>query len=215
MGQASPTPSGTLSETGIAGVDEAGRGALFGPVVAAAVILDPSLGCWDGVRDSKTIPEAERESLFERIAERARAWAVGLAGPDEIDRTDILRATLAAMARAVEGLGVPPSAVLVDGDRAPRVQYPVVAVVHGDRVSLPISAASIVAKVWRDRMVRGLAERYPGYGLDRNKGYGTREHLRALARLGPTPEHRRTFRGVAAPPREGPMGYQPSLGERG
>lgn len=211
MGRVPPTAAEDGSPERVAGVDEAGRGALFGPVVAAVVVLNPSLGCWEGVRDSKTVREAEREALFERITARASEWAVGVAGPEEIDRTDILRATLAAMARAVAGLRVPPSMVLVDGDRAPRLQYPVVAVVHGDRVSLPISAASIVAKVWRDRMVRALSGRYPGYGLDRNKGYGTREHLRAIRSLGPTPEHRSTFRGVAGEPRDGGAALQPPL----
>lgn len=193
----------------VAGVDEAGRGALFGPVVAAAVILDPTLGCWDGVRDSKTVPEAEREELFGRITDRAEGWAVGLVGSGEIDRTDILKATLEAMRRAVETLPSAPAKVLVDGDRPPRVECPVETVVHGDRLSLPISAASIVAKVWRDRLVRDLAGRYPGYGLERNKGYGTREHIEALRRLGPTPEHRRSFRGVLEPPPGGAK--QPAL----
>jgi ribonuclease HII len=184
--------------TRTAGVDEAGRGALFGPVVAAAVILDPGLGCWEGVRDSKIVPEGERESLFDRITSRSDAWAIGLADPEEIDRTDILKATLAAMARAVGGLSIPPAKVLVDGNRPPRLEYPVEAVVHGDRTVLCISAASLLAKVWRDRLVRELALRCPGFGLDRNKGYGTREHLDALRRLGPTVYHRRTFRGVLA-----------------
>ena len=195
--QSQPLPDGGNR---VAGVDEAGRGALFGPVVAAAVVLDPALGCWEGVRDSKTVPEAEREALFGRITDRADGWAVGLVGPQEIDGTDILRATLEAMKRAVEGLPGAPSKVLVDGDRPPRLVCPVETVVHGDRLSLPISAASIVAKVWRDRLVRELAGRYPGYGLERNKGYGTREHLDALRRLGPSPEHRRSFRGVADSP---------------
>jgi ribonuclease HII len=195
----------------VAGVDEAGRGALFGPVVAAAVVLDPTLACWQGVRDSKIIREGEREVLFERITRRAEGWAVGIAEPEEIDRTDILRATLEAMARAVKALEVYPARVLVDGDRPPRLECPVEAVVHGDRVSLPISAASIVAKVWRDRLVRELAVRFPGYGLDRNKGYGTREHLAALRDLGPTQLHRRTFRGVEGEFSGGGRPRQPAL----
>ena len=192
-------------------MDEAGRGALFGPVVAAAVVLDPALGCWQGVRDSKIVREGEREELFERIIRRAEGWAVGFAGPDEIDRTDILRATLEAMARAVKALPRYPARVLVDGDRPPRLECPVEAVVHGDRVSLPISAASIVAKVWRDRLVRELAAGFPGYGLDRNKGYGTREHLAALRSLGPTEQHRRTFRGVVGEFPGGGGAHQPAL----
>ncbi len=180
----------------VAGVDEAGRGALFGPVVAGAVILDPSreLGLY---RDSKTIPEARRERVFDRLTEDGHAWAVGVVHAAEIDRTDILRATLKAMAMAVRGLTAEPDWVLVDGLQWPELSCKGQTVVHGDARSASIAAASIVAKVYRDRMVRRLAESFPGYGLLRNKGYGTREHLEALRTLGPTREHRMTFRRVA------------------
>lgn len=203
-----PTRTGASAEGPVAGVDEAGRGALFGPVVAAAVILPGGCADLGRVRDSKTVPEREREDLFGRITGLATAWSVGVVGPEEIDATDILRATLEAMARAVGGLGVAPARVLVDGDRVPRVEYPVEAVVRGDREVLPIAAASIVAKVWRDRLVREMAGRFPGYGLERNKGYGTRQHLQALGRLGPTPGHRRSFRGAGG----GGSGSQGVLG---
>ncbi len=179
----------------IAGVDEAGRGALFGPVVAAAVVLDPSRDL-AGYRDSKTLSEARREALFERLRADGHAWALGVVEASEIDGTDILRAALKAMALALEGLPAPPEAVLVDGPYHPAITYPVEAVVHGDALSASIAAASIAAKVHRDRLVRALDGEYPGYGLARHKGYGTREHLEALRRLGPTPLHRRTFRGV-------------------
>ncbi len=179
----------------VAGVDEAGRGALFGPVVAASVILNRSKDL-SIYRDSKTIPETRRESLFDRLQADGHTWAVGVVGAGEIDRTNILRATLVAMASAVKGLAVTPTWVLVDGLQWPELSCKGQAVVHGDARSASIAAASIVAKVYRDRMVRRLAENFPGYGLLRNKGYGTREHIEALRVLGPTSEHRRTFRRV-------------------
>ncbi len=187
----------------LAGVDEAGRGALFGPVVAAAVILDLDRGDWSGIRDSKTLSEATRERLYNRIVEGCCAWAVGEVSADEIDRTNILKATLQAMSLAVEGLNPSPQFVLVDGNTVPRLQYPCEALVKGDARSLSVASASIVAKVWRDRAIRELSRRYPEYGLDRNKGYGTLEHLNAIRRLGPTILHRKTFQGVATPRREG------------
>lgn len=180
----------------VAGVDEAGRGALAGPVVAAAVILDPSKGCWGRVRDSKTVPEQERERLFELISSQADCWAIGESSASEIDQTDILRATLAAMARAIEGLAAAPGAVLVDGNALPPVQCHCKAVVRGDALSLSVAAASLLAKVWRDRRMRDLDLRHPGYGFARHKGYGTAGHREALRRLGRTPEHRCTFRMV-------------------
>lgn len=179
----------------IAGVDEAGRGALFGPVVAAAVVLDPGRDL-SVYRDSKTLSEPRRKDLFERLRADGHAWAVGVVEASEIDGTDILRAALKAMALALDGLATPPEAVLVDGPYHPAINYPVEAVVHGDALSASIAAASIAAKVHRDRLVRALDGEYPGYGLARHKGYGTWEHLEALRRLGPTPLHRRTFRGV-------------------
>ncbi len=180
----------------VAGVDEAGRGALFGPVVAGAVILDPTRDL-TLYRDSKTVTEARRERLFDRLAEDGHLWAVGVVDAAEIDRTNILRATLKAMTMAVRGLSVTPDWVLVDGLQWPELSCKGQTVVHGDARSASIAAASIVAKVYRDRMVRQLAENFPGYGLLKNKGYGTREHIEALRSLGPTPQHRKTFRRVA------------------
>ena len=179
----------------IAGVDEVGRGCLFGPVVAAAVILrrEADLSCY---RDSKTVAEPRREALFEKILADGHLWSVAEVSAQEIDGTNILAATLKAMKLAVGGLVEPPDFVLVDGPHSPDLLYPHEAVVHGDARSASIAAASIVAKVHRDRLVRGLEARFPGYGLAKNKGYGTAEHLAALRVMGPTPLHRRSFRGV-------------------
>ncbi|MEW6758716.1 MAG: ribonuclease HII [Acidobacteriota bacterium] len=180
----------------VAGVDEAGRGALFGPVVAAAVVLDRrrDLSLY---RDSKTLSEPSRENLYDRLAEDGHRFATGLSTCEEIDATDILRASLLAMARALDGLGTPrPDFVLVDGPHYPGVSLTGRAVVHGDGCSASVAAASIVAKVTRDRLVREMDRQFPGYGLGRHKGYATQGHLEALRRLGPTPLHRRTFRGV-------------------
>ena len=180
----------------VAGVDEVGRGPLAGPVVTAAVILDPARPI-AGLRDSKTLAPARREALAVLVRERALAWALGRAEVGEIDRWNILRATLLAMERAVLALPVAPDRVLVDGNRCPRVPYPVEAIVGGDGLVEAISAASIVAKVARDSEMVELDARYPGYGLAGHKGYPTREHLEALARLGPAPVHRRSFAPVA------------------
>ncbi|ROR32228.1 ribonuclease HII [Inmirania thermothiophila] len=180
----------------VAGVDEAGRGPLAGPVVAAAVILDPARPV-DGLADSKTLAARRREALAARIRERALAWAVAEAGVEEIERLNILGATLLAMRRAVEALAVAPEAVLVDGDRCPPLAVPARAVVRGDRTVAAIAAASILAKVARDAHMQELERCYPGYGFARHKGYPTREHLEALARLGPCPQHRRGFAPVA------------------
>ncbi len=180
----------------VAGVDEAGRGPWAGPVVAAAVVLDPAR-IPAGLNDSKTLSPARREALHEELNALA-ATGVGLAGSDEIDRLNILEATMLAMSRAVGGLGVAPAHVLVDGTRAPLLACPATAVVRGDARSLSVAAASIVAKVTRDRLMADLARAFPGYGWERNAGYGTPEHRRALEALGPTPHHRRSFRPVAA-----------------
>jgi ribonuclease HII len=179
----------------IAGVDEVGRGSLFGPVVAAAVILrrGPGLTCY---RDSKSLTEPRREALFEKIRRDGHLWAVAEVSAAEIDGTDILTASLKAMKLAVAALPAPPDFVLVDGPYSPDLPYDQEAVVHGDARSATIAAASIVAKVHRDRLVRGLEAQFPGYGLARNKGYGTAEHLAALKERGPSPLHRRSFRGV-------------------
>ena len=179
----------------VAGVDEAGRGPLAGPVIAAAVILDQS-DMIAGLADSKTIPERRREQLAQRIRETALACSIGRAGHEEIDRLNILNATLLAMQRAIAGLHIKPDRVLVDGNRCPDTGYPVSAVIAGDRTEACISAASILAKVCRDREMREMDRKYPGYGFARHKGYPTRQHIRALSENGLCPIHRRSFAPV-------------------
>lgn len=176
----------------VAGVDEAGRGPLAGPVVAAAVILDDEAPI-QGLADSKVLSAARREALFEEIRARALCCSVAQASVQEIDELNILQATMLAMRRAVLGLRLVPSRVLVDGNRLPVLPVPGEAVVGGDARVPAISAASILAKVTRDRLCRDLHERHPEYGFDAHKGYPTPEHLQALYRLGPTPEHRMSF----------------------
>ncbi|MES2606771.1 MAG: ribonuclease HII, partial [Pseudomonadota bacterium] len=176
--------------------DEVGRGPLAGDVVAAAVILDPRYPI-EGLADSKQLTEAQRERLYPEIVLKARCWAVARASVEEIDRINILQASLLAMARAVAALSVQPEFVYVDGNRCPRWQYPSEAVVKGDSKIMAIAAASILAKVTRDRELRELDVIYPGYGLARHKGYATSEHLEALAKLGASPIHRRSFSPVA------------------
>lgn len=183
-----------------AGVDEAGRGPLAGPVVAAAVILDPSRPI-DGLGDSKAIAPRRREELAVRIRSDSLAWALGWADAAEIDALDILRATMLAMRRALRALGVAPAHVIVDGNRCPDLRglpydCSVEAVVRGDALVPSVGAASILAKVERDQCMRELDRRYPGYGLAGHKGYPTAAHLAALARLGPSPVHRRSFAPV-------------------
>ncbi len=178
-----------------AGVDEAGRGALAGPVVAAAVILNERNSI-AGLADSKLLSAARRERLAVQIQARARAWSIGRADPGEIDRLNILNASLLAMQRAIAGLTVAPAQVLVDGNHCPVTCYPVSAIVQGDKTESCISAASILAKVCRDRELLAMEQRYPGYGLARHKGYPTRQHLQALAELGPCPIHRHSFAPV-------------------
>ncbi|MGD8573453.1 MAG: ribonuclease HII [Gammaproteobacteria bacterium] len=178
-----------------AGVDEVGRGPLAGPVVAAAVVLDPDRPV-DGLRDSKALSAAQRERLAAEITGSALAWAIGVAEPEEIDRVNILQATMAAMRRAVAALVRSPELALVDGNRAPGLPCPTRTVVGGDRLVPVISAASIVAKVHRDRLMVTLDEAYPAYGFARHKGYGTARHLVALERHGPCPAHRRSFAPV-------------------
>jgi ribonuclease HII len=179
----------------VAGVDEAGRGPLAGPVVAAAVILPPGFTHPD-IDDSKRLSEGLREALFPVITVAATAWAIAAASEAEIDAVDILQATLRAMERALAGLPIRPDYVLVDGPRLPLVPGPCEGVVGGDGRVACIAAASILAKVHRDRLMRGHHERWPAYGFAANKGYGTAGHLRALAAHGPCPIHRRSFRGV-------------------
>lgn len=176
----------------VAGVDEAGRGPLAGPVHAAAVILDP-LRPIDGLADSKVLSERARDALAPLIRERARAWCVASASAAEIDELNILNATMLAMRRAVEGLGLRPDLARVDGNRAPRLACRVQTVVGGDALVAAISAASILAKTERDAELMRLHALYPVYGFDRHKGYGTALHLRSLAEHGPCPEHRRSF----------------------
>ena len=180
----------------VAGVDEVGRGPLAGPVVTAAVILDPERPI-EGLNDSKKLSEKRREALAELIKERALAWSLGRAEVEEIDRINILQATMLAMRRAVEGLDPAPDHAMVDGNRCPELPCTVEAVVKGDGTVAAISAASILAKVSRDREMVELDARYPGYGLAGHKGYPTKAHLEALERLGVTPIHRRSFGPVA------------------
>lgn len=177
--------------TRVAGVDEAGRGCLFGPVVAAAVILDPDRAI-RGLNDSKQLTPEQRESLLMEIERRAAAFAVGEASAAEIDALNILQASRLAMKRAVESLDPPADYLLVDAVRVD-VPLPQEALIKGDARSRAIAAASIVAKVHRDRLMREWDARYPGYGLARHKGYPTPEHRTALAALGATAEHRRSF----------------------
>ena len=179
----------------IAGVDEAGRGPLCGPVVAAAVVLDPGRPI-PGLNDSKKLSAQRRVLLFERILAQAQV-GVGQASVEEIDENNILRASHMAMERAVAGLGVRPDHLLIDGNLIPRgITVSAEAIVKGDARSLSISAASIIAKVTRDRIMVDLAQQHPGYGWEKNAGYPTKDHLAALVRLGVTPCHRRSFRPV-------------------
>ena len=179
----------------VAGVDEVGRGPLAGPVVAAAVILDAANPI-EGLADSKILSAVRREELAELIRERALCWALGRAEVDEIDKLNILRASLLAMQRAVAGLALPPDLALVDGNQAPELLCPVRTVVRGDATVLAISAASILAKVARDAEMCELDGRYPGYGFAQHKGYPTMSHLQSLDRLGVCSVHRRSFAPV-------------------
>lgn len=180
----------------VAGVDEVGRGPLAGPVMAAAVVLDPAR-IPAGLGDSKALTAARRAALYPLILDQAIAVGTGLADRTEIDTLDILRASHLAMVRAVAALGIMPGLVLIDGNLIPRdLAHPAEAVVRGDAHCLSIAAASIVAKVLRDRIMVDLAQQHPGYGWERNAGYPTRDHLAALKILGVTPHHRRSFRPV-------------------
>lgn len=181
----------------IAGVDEVGRGPLAGPVIAAAVILDPARPI-AGLADSKKLSPARRERLALSIRANALAWALGRAEVAEIDRLNIFQASLLAMRRAVEALPMTPDRVLVDGKHCPPLACPCTAIVKGDATVPAISAASILAKVTRDAELRELHDRYPRYDFARHKGYPTVVHREALRRFGPCPEHRRSFAPVAA-----------------
>jgi len=181
----------------LAGVDEVGRGPLAGPVVTAAVILSPDDPYLGQYRDSKKVAEKKRLRLYHHIRRHALAYSVSMASVEEIDRINILHATMLAMRRTVELLALRPSKVLVDGNRIPDLTIPAEAIIGGDDSVQQIAAASIVAKVVRDRLMRMLDVRYPGYQFSRHKGYGTKVHLEALRQIGPCPEHRRSFAPVA------------------
>lgn len=190
---------------GVAGVDEAGRGALAGPVVAAAVIVPilPQPAAppppWDQVRDSKVLSPARREALFPAIQAASLAWGIGEASAQEIDQMGIAPATRLAMQRAIEALSPPPDYLIIDWVRLDRVNLPQESFVKGDARMVSIAAASILAKVHRDRLLAALADAYPVYGFERHKGYGAAAHLAALAAHGPCPAHRHTFSPIAQP----------------
>lgn len=179
----------------VAGVDEVGRGPLCGAVVTAAVILDPNRPIL-GLNDSKKLTEARREKLYDEICEKALSWHIARAEVEEIDKLNILHATMLAMQRAIEGLHITPKMAMIDGNRCPKLTMPAEAVVKGDSKVPAIAAASILAKVSRDREMAAFELVYPGYGIAGHKGYPTPVHLEALARLGPTPIHRRSFAPV-------------------
>jgi ribonuclease HII len=179
----------------IAGVDEVGRGPLAGAVVTAAVILDPNNPI-EGLADSKKLTEKQRERLDPLIKQHALAWALGRSEPEEIDQINILQATLVAMKRAVEGLSIMPTYALVDGNQVPNLNCPVTTVIKGDQSEPAIAAASIIAKVARDREMADMELKYPGYGFAKHKGYPTKQHQQALIELGVTDIHRRSFKPV-------------------
>lgn len=176
----------------LAGVDEAGRGPLAGPVVAAAVILDPQKHI-DGLADSKVLNERKRDSLFEAIKIDTLCWSVGIATVEEIDELNILQATLLAMQRAINGLAIQPDEVLIDGNCLPKLLMPAQAIVKGDSKVKAISAASIVAKVVRDKIMVDYHNLYPDYAFQFHKGYGTKQHLKEIEKFGFLPIHRKSF----------------------
>ncbi len=195
----------------VAGVDEAGRGCLAGPVVAAAAILPR--GCvLPGLDDSKKLDAEERARLEPEIRRRALAWAIGVVDACDIDAADILRASLEAMRRAVVRLNPGPQVLLVDAVRVPGIPVPQLPIIHGDALSASIAAASILAKVHRDGLLNALSRRYPAYGFEQHKGYGTPEHWEALRICGPSPEHRLTFHGVVPTPGDAPIPGRPARG---
>lgn len=180
----------------IAGIDEAGRGPLAGPVVAAAVVFDQSSEIIEDVRDSKMISARKREQVYDKITAGAKAIGIGLVSPEEIDRINILRATHKAMRQAIGRLKLKIDHILVDGPGLPDKIYPQTAIIGGDRLCYSIAAASIVAKVYRDRIMVAMDRVFPGYGFAKHKGYGTVEHLKAVRKLKPCPIHRKSFSGV-------------------
>ena len=185
----------TINRQYIAGVDEVGRGPLAGPVVTAAVILDPNRPIL-GLADSKKLTEKSREILAATIKQDALAWAIGRAEPEEIDQFNILQATLLAMKRAVESLSIVPIHALVDGNQAPNLMCPVTTIIKGDQTEPAIAAASIIAKVSRDKEMILMEEYFPGYGFAKHKGYPTKMHQDALMKLGVSEIHRRSFKPV-------------------
>ena len=180
----------------IAGLDEAGRGPMFGPVVAAAVILPQGFRL-QGLTDSKLLTEKQRNNFEPVIRSTAVAWAIAAVDAETIDRINIIQASLLAMRRAVQQLALSPDFLLIDGRDTIDWPCPQLSVIHGDRTSLSIAAASVLAKVHRDRLLVELDRQFPGYGLARHKGYCCPQHIAALARLGPTPLHRKSYRPVA------------------
>lgn len=179
----------------VAGVDEVGRGPLAGPVMAAAVVLDPDR-IPEGLNDSKALSALKRQSLYDQLIETAQV-SVGAASVEEIDKINILQASLLAMRRAIEGLACCPDLALIDGNQLPKpLPCSARTIVKGDTISLSVAAASIVAKIRRDALMWDLAQQYPDYGWDTNAGYGSKSHIAALQNLGPTPHHRRSFKPV-------------------
>lgn len=176
----------------LCGVDEAGRGPLAGDVYAAAVVLNDSV-LIDYLNDSKKISESRREKLYDEIIQKADAYCIAMATVEEIDRLNILQATMLAMQRAVRGLNLKPELVLVDGNRLPELEYPAQCIIKGDAKSASIAAASVLAKVARDRYMRDIAKKYPEYGFEKHKGYGTKLHCEMLKKHGASDVHRRTF----------------------
>ncbi|MFP4167385.1 MAG: ribonuclease HII [Desulfonatronovibrionaceae bacterium] len=202
-------PAG-LRPPSVAGVDEAGRGCLAGPVVAAAVVLPPRF-CLPQLTDSKKLSPRRRQELTPLIRARSTAWAVGLSWPREIDRLNILQASLLAMRRAVNKLNTVPDMVLVDGNQRIPIDLKQQTIVGGDLSEPCISAASVLAKVFRDRLMQAMDRRYPGYGFAAHKGYGTREHREVLKCKGPSPIHRTSFKGVLCATRRERINRLPGL----
>lgn len=200
-----------LSENGyspVCGVDEAGRGPLCGPVVAAAVILPEGLVI-EGLNDSKKLTEKKREQLYDLICSNAVAYSIAMASVEEINETNILSATLLAMRRAIDGLSVKAGAALIDGNIVRDFQLPAYPVIHGDAISPSIAAASILAKVTRDRLCLELDKEYPQYGIAKHKGYGTKDHRDALRKYGPAPIHRTLFIRFLNQPEDAPKAKMP------
>jgi ribonuclease HII len=182
----------------VAGVDEAGRGPLAGPVVAAAVVFPPGAVKIKGLRDSKKLLPRVREELYAEIAARAQGIGIGMVGEKIIDEINILKATFLAMRQAISNLSMPPDHILVDGkSRIPKIRIPQTPIIGGDDIAQSVAAASVVAKVTRDMIMKDVALIYPGWGFERHKGYGTEEHISLLFKKGPLPIHRKTFEPVS------------------